>query len=311
MSDRFNSNPGNGGNNGDMYRWSGDQGQLPGNNGQNQSGDRYIYDGSRQNFQNGDQQDPFQGDRMPGRARPNDSDYPQTFTTREVRADGTIIINNVHCKNAYFNQSQIDGADYRRDPKMDFRGYDPNVSRLRENQGGTSFYDGDNRSAYNGSFRIPENRNNRQNDDMEWRIAAERQREFRTQELRERQVEIARQRAYDQTYGQEQYIGQTHQWQQQRDCDQAIRIQMYNEHCRQANGRDRERYQPYYGGNDDGCFGNGRSNGGWNRNNGGWNNGGYDDGYDSRYGGPCFGNQRSGISIRIPLGHNGSFRIGL
>ncbi len=308
MSDgpRFSSNAGNGDNR-DLYTWSGDQSQLPGNQGQNQS-DRYIYDGSgRQNFQNGDDQhDAFQGDRMPGRPRPNDADYPQTFTTKEVRADGTIVINNVHCKNAFFNQTQIDGFDYRRDPKMDFRGVDPNVGRLRDNQG-TSFYD--DRPRQNDDFQAQ----------MQIRIEAERRREFEQQQMQERRVDIARQRAFEQTNGQEQYIGQYHQYQQQRDCEQAIRIQMYNENCRTANGRDREMPQPYYSGGNDGCFGNGnrRHHGGWNNgnnggwNNGGWNNGGWNDGGWNDGGGPCFGNQRAGISMRIPIGHHGSFRISL
>jgi len=279
------SNPGNSGGNDDLYRWNGDQRQLPGNNGQNQSSDRYIYDGSRQNFQNGeqDQHDAFQGDRMPGRVRP--SDYPQNFTTREVTADGTVIINNVHCKNAYFNQSSIDGADYRRDPRVDFRGCDPNLSRLRENQGSTSYYDGD-RSSFNGSFRIPEN-----------------QHRYNSQELEmQARMDAARQRAYEQQFEQQRRMEYVREQALQRDHDEALRIQMYNESCRHANGRDRERYQPYYG-NNGGCYGNERS--------GGYNSGGYNDGYDSRYGGPCFGNNRSGISIRIPIGHNGSFRIGL
>lgn len=296
MSDgpRFSSNAGNGGDNGDLFRWSGDQSHLPGNQGQNNS-DRYIYDGSGQNFQNGggDQYDAFQGDRMPGnRPRPNDADYPQTFTTREVRADGTIVINNVHCKNAYFNQSaSIEGADYRKDPSMDFRYVDPNVSRLRDNQG-SGFYDG---PRQNDNFQAQ----------MQIRIEAERQREFEQQRMQEERVAFARQRAMDQTYGQEQFINQYGQMQRQRDCEQAIRIQMYNENCRNANGRDREIPMPYYA--NDGCFGNGnggrRHHGGWN--NGGWNNGGWNDG-----GGPCFGNQGARLTMRIPLGHHGaSFRI--
>ncbi|MBS1953424.1 MAG: hypothetical protein JST89_04510 [Cyanobacteria bacterium SZAS-4] len=303
MSDgpRFSSNPNNGGD--DLYRWAGDQSQLPGNQGQNNS-DRYIYDGSgrQQNFQNGDDQhDAFQGDRMPGRPRPSEADYPQTFTTREVRADGTIIINNVHCKNAYFQQSSIDGADYRKDPQMDFRSFDPNVGRLRDNQG-SGFYD--DRQRRSDDFQAQ----------MQARIDAERQREFAQQQMMERRVEIARQRQMDQTYGQEQYINQYHQFQQQRDCDQAIRIQMYNENCRMANGRERERPMPYYTGGDDGCFGNGgwnsgRRHGGWN--NGGWNNGGWNDGGWNDGGGPCFGNQRAGITMRIPIGHHGSFRISI
>lgn len=288
MSDRPSySNPGNGGND-DVYRWSGDQRQP---NPQNTNGDRYIYDGSQQAGQNGsDQYDAFHGDRMPGRVRT--SDYPQTFTTREVTADGTIIINNVHCKNAYFNQSSIDGADYRRDPRMDFRNSDPNVARLRDNSGGTSYYDGG-QSQYNGSYRMQPDRNYR-NDDMQYRIDAERQREYEQQQWNQRRIDMARQQEFQQQYDQQRRIDEMRQYQMQRDCDQAIRIQMYNENCRQFNGR-RERYQPYYGDNG-GCFGNGSYPG-------------YNDGYDSRYGGPCFGN-RSGISIRVPLGNNGSLRIG-
>lgn len=301
MSDgpRFSSNAGNGGDNGDLYRWSGDQSMLPGNQnqGQNQSDrDRYIYDGSGQNFsQNGgDQHDAFQGDRMPGRPRPSEADYPQTFTTREVRADGTIIINNVHCKNAYFNQSSIDGADYRRDPKMDFRGVDPNVGRLRDNQG-SQFYDDRPRNGDN--FQAQ----------MQMRIDAERQQQ---QDIQERRAEIARQRSYEETFKQEQYLRQNYPRDNQRDCEQALKIQMYNENCRNANGRDRERPRPYYAGGDDGCFGNG----GWNngdRRNGGWNNGGWNDGGWNDGGGPCFGNERSRITMRIPIGHNGSFKISI
>ncbi|HEY9733687.1 MAG TPA: hypothetical protein V6C89_17360 [Drouetiella sp.] len=288
MSDRSYSNPGNGGNE-DMYRWSGDQ-RLP-NPQQGGNGDRYIYDGSQQGAQNGgDQYDAFHGDRMPGRVRA--SDYPQNFQTREVTADGTVIINNVHCKNAYFNQSSIDGADYRRDPRMDFRNSDPNLYRLRDNNGSSSYYDGD-RSQYNGSYRIPPPDQNYRNDDMQYRIQAERQREFQQQQWDQQRIEMARQREFQQQNERQYQIDAMRQYQMQRDCDQALRIQMYNENCRQYNGR-HERYQPYYGG--DGCYGNNYP-------------GGYNDGYDSRYGGPCFGN-RSGISIRIPLGHNGSFRIG-
>jgi hypothetical protein len=290
MSDRPSySNPGNGGND-DMYRWSGDQRQLPSS--QN-NGDRYIYDGSRQNnLQNGDQDqyDAFHGDRMPGRINP--SDYPQTFTTREVRADGTVIINNVHCKNAYFNQSSIDGADYRRDPRVDFRGSDPNLARLRDN-GGTSYYDND-RSQYNDrQYRMPER--NPQYDDMQWRMAEARQRQMEQQEFTRQRMEMAQQREFQENMDRQRQMDQMRQYEMQRDADQAMRIQMYSENCRHHNGR-YERYQPYYG-NNGGCFGNG----GYPR---------YNDGYDSGYGGPCFGN-RNGISIRIPLGHNGSFRIGL
>ncbi|MFN8553539.1 MAG: hypothetical protein U0103_18835 [Candidatus Obscuribacterales bacterium] len=287
MSDRPSSYPGNGGNE-DMYRWSGDQRQLP----SNQNGDRYIYDGSgRQNGQNGDDQyDAFHGDRMPGRMRP--SDYPQNFTTREVTADGTVIINNVHCKNAYFNQTPIDGADYRRDSRMDFRHCDPNLSRLRENNG-TSFYDND-RSQYNGSYRIPDRAP--RYDDMQARIDAARQREYDQQAIMQQRIEMAREQQYRQQFEQQQRIDQMRQYQMQRDCDEAVRIQMYNENCRRYNGR-HEPPRPYYGDNG-GCFGNGSYPV-------------YNDGYGGGYGGPCFGN-RSGISIRIPIGHNasGSFRIG-
>lgn len=123
---------------------------------------------------------------------------------------------------------------------------------------------------------------------MQARIEAARQQQFEQQQIMQQRIEMAREQQYRQQFEQQQRIDQMNQYQRQRDCDEAIRIQMYNENCRRYNGR-HEPPRPYYGDNG-GCFGNG----------------GYP---DSGYGGPCFGN-RSGISIRIPIGNNGSFRIG-
>lgn len=290
MSDRPSLNPGNGGND-DVYRWSGDQRQLP--NGQNNNGDRYIYDGSQRNQQGGDDQyDAFHRDRMPG-TKP--SDYNQAYSTREVRDDGTVIINNFFVKRAYVDQRSVQGADYRSDPRVDFRHCDPNLQRLRENNGSSSYYE-QGQSRYNGSFRERPNQDFR-NDDMQWRIEQARQQQFDQQMADQRRIEIARQMENQRNFEQQRRIDDMRDYQMRRDADEALRIQMYNENCRQYNNR-HERYQPYYSGGNGGCFGNG----GYRPP--------YNDGYDSGYGGPCFGN-RSGISIRIPIGHGGgSFRIG-
>ncbi|HEY9679628.1 MAG TPA: hypothetical protein V6C76_16590 [Drouetiella sp.] len=299
MSDgqRF-CNPSNGGGD-DVYRWSGDNRNPPSQ--QNQSGDRYIYDGSGRNQQQGgDDHDCFSQDRMPGRVR--ESDYPQTFVQRETRSDGTQVINVIHCKNAYFNQSDVDGADYRRNPQQDFRNYDDNCNRLQQ-RNDNSYYNGD-RSPYNGSYRMPE-QNYNQNYEFAARqqqIEQAREQQMIAQQMRQREIEMMRQRECEQQFERQQQIEAMRNY--QRQCDEQIRIQMYNQNCRDFNGRYPYANQPYYENNN--CYGN---NGNYGY--------GYPDRYDSRYGGPCFGGGGYGgygygphISIRLPIGHGGGLRIG-
>lgn len=153
MSDRH-----NGGNvpPDDLYRYSGG-----GNGNDGGQGDLYRYSGTNINqriFRRTDGQDPgsnpgndgssdpFANDRMPGRDRR--SEFPENIQQRFMTSDGTLIINNVHCKNAFFNQTPIDGADFRRDPRMDFRQYDPNARNLRQRDQ-SSYYSG---NGDNGGF---------------------------------------------------------------------------------------------------------------------------------------------------------------
>jgi hypothetical protein len=298
MSDRptNNANPGANGSSDDVYRWSGD-GQKniqpqPGQSGQN--GDRYIYDGSGGQTQtNGDQQhDAFSRDRMPGRIK--ESDYPQTFTEREVRGDGTVIINNIHCKNAYFNQSSIDGADYRRDPQQDYRGYDPDYSRLQQrNQ--SSYYNNSDISPSNGTYRIPPDNYNQGLDYRQMQIDQMRQNQLQEAQLRIQQIEMMRERQNENSiYGQNQINGMS-RFHHHRDVEQQLRMQMYGENCRQATGQPIEQQLPYYV-NDQGYGNNYQQSYGrpYQPN--------YGDRYDSGYGGPCFGNSRHGLNLRIGYG---------
>ena len=241
----------------------------------------------------------------------NENEYPENFTQQWVGSDGTVYINNVHCKKAIFNEMDTQGADYRKDSNQDFRGVDPDTIRLQQRQqSGSGFYD-DDRSPANGSYRpLPFGMNDGQGSDsldMQTQIQMARQRHLADQDRQER---MAYQQNLEQTYDrqsqherdceQDRQQG-TGDWrvggQNQRGCDEQLRIQMYNENSRRYNdNREPTRTLPYYV--NDGCFGNGSNggnNGGWNNNHGGWGNQRYDHGNN---GGPCFGNNRTGVSIR-------------
>lgn len=332
------TNPGNSGSGDDLFRWSGRDGQNGQNNGRQgqNGGDNYIYDGSgRQNSSNrdGDQNHDAlsryrMGDQTGDQSRA--SDYPQHFVQRMVGADGTVYVNNVYCRNAYFNQSgsDVQGQDYRRDPRQDYRGSDPDCARLQQRQQ-TGYYDTERSS--NGSYRVMPRGGDQGGDYRDMQIEMAHQRQLDMAEQRASQIAMVAEQQRYQTYDRQRQIDSVSQQQyqrdcerdrqqgtgdwrvgggNQRDCDERLRIQIYNENSRRYNdGRDPSRTLPYYV--NDGCFGNGRNNGGYS--NGGYNNDGWggNDRYERGNGGPCFGQNRSGISIRVPLGHNGSLRIGL
>lgn len=302
MSDRF-TNPGNGGD-GDFYKYSGDgQQNLPAQ----LRGDNYRFDGSNQSLSNEQEQyDCFGDSRMPGRRQPRPEDFKHHYVQRTEMPDGTVIINNVYCNIARFDQrSSKGGADYRcqGQEKYDFRDSDPSLARLRNNR---SYYD-------NNDYCPPElqRRDYREDQAIAMRQMQQEQtarRQYEQEAQRQQQIEMAQRRDLDQAMQRQQQIEQAQRrdyeqamYRQQQimeaDRQRALEIQMYNAQCRQYNGGDARRELPYYV--NDGCFGDGRRNARYN------------DPYEGGYGGPYFGN-RNGIQIRIPIGHNGgNIRIGL